>query len=285
MSNFKNFEDRLLGSGSCRGSVSAMTLTMAWLRAQRTVEKLVVASDSRLRGGYAWDTAPKILPLARDDAVLAFAGSTDYAYPLMLQVANAVQQYEPARNRAQKLEDFHGHMVRVMNGMLEQVSDASARLLPDALFILAGYSWRYDTWRIWTIRFDRRSGRFASHAAERWRGGHDRKVLAIVGDSVDSARSRLIELLRAEKHLSSGGFDWEPLRILVSMIGDGRFPSIGGPPQVVKVYKHLRVQPFAVQWPRADGTIGAAFMGRPLLDYEVPNVPILSMDPASGRPL
>ncbi len=130
----------------------------------------MVASDSRLRGGYAWDTAPKILPLARDDAVLAFAGSTDYAYPLMLQVANAVQQYEPARNRAQKLEDFHGHMVRVMNGMLEQVSDASARLLPDALFILAGYSWRYDTWRIWTIRFDRRSGRFASHAAERWRG-------------------------------------------------------------------------------------------------------------------
>jgi hypothetical protein len=149
----------------------------------------------------------------------------------MLQVANAVQQYEPARNRAQKLEDFRGHMVRVMNGMLDQVSDASARLLPDALFILAGYSWRYDTWRIWTIRFDRRSGRFASHAAERWRGGHDRKVLAIVGDSVDSARSRLIELLRAEKHLSSGGFDWEPLRILVSMIGDGRFPSIGGPPK------------------------------------------------------
>jgi hypothetical protein len=40
-----------------------------------------------LRGGYAWDAALKIFPLQRDDAALAFAGSTDFAYPMMLQVA------------------------------------------------------------------------------------------------------------------------------------------------------------------------------------------------------
>src|SRR6266545_680738 len=149
-----------------------MTLTMAWVRAQNRVEELVVASDSRLRGGYAWDAAPKILPLPRDHAVLAFAGSTDFAYPMMLQVANAVTSYARARNRAQSLEDLRGHIVRVLNGMLKQISDLveASEMLPDAVFVLAGYSWKFDRWRIWTLYFDGGIERFTFRPAGSWPG-------------------------------------------------------------------------------------------------------------------
>jgi hypothetical protein len=172
-------------------------------------------------------------------------------------------------------------MVRVINVMIGLVTDA-VEFLPDAVFILAGYSWRYQVWRIWTIRFDPREGRFSSYRAVKWRGGHRRKLYAMVGDSIPAAKIRLAKLLQVDGRMRGGGFDWEPLQVLASMIRDERFPSIGGPPQVVKVYKHLNVQPFAVAWPTVSGS-GNAFMGRPLLEYEVPDVPILEVDPVTGQ--
>ena len=63
-------------------------------------QELLVASDSRLRGGYAWDAAPKLLRLPRGDSVLAFAGQTDFAYPLMLQAWNAGGIMEPFPRQA-----------------------------------------------------------------------------------------------------------------------------------------------------------------------------------------
>jgi len=55
-----------------------------------SVTEMIVASDSRLSGGQAWDGNPKILMLPRSDAVLAFAGYTGVAYPLMIQAYNAI---------------------------------------------------------------------------------------------------------------------------------------------------------------------------------------------------
>jgi hypothetical protein len=171
--------------------------------------------------------------------------------------------------------------------MLKEMSDLveASEMLPDAVFVLAGYSWKFDRWRIWTLYFDGGIERFTFRPAGSWPGGHDRKFLAVIGDSVPAARSRLTEILRAKKRLTSGGFDWEPLQVLSSMITDGRFPSIGGSPQVVKVYKSLRVVPFAVPWPDVDGSPWVSFMGRPLLDYEVADaVPRLPVDPFTGAP-
>jgi hypothetical protein len=59
----------------------------------------------------------------------------------------------------------------------------------------------------------------------------------------------------------------EPFEVLRDMIREGIDPAIGGPPQVVKVYRHLNASPFGVYWPsRTNGRI--TLLGRPLLDYE-----------------
>jgi len=44
-----------------------MTLCLAWIRAVDQTTELVIATDSRLRSGCAWDCGPKLLPMPRSD--------------------------------------------------------------------------------------------------------------------------------------------------------------------------------------------------------------------------
>lgn len=53
-----------------------MTLSVSWVREFGETKELIVATDSRLRWGQAWDCCPKIMMLPRGDSVLCFAGET-----------------------------------------------------------------------------------------------------------------------------------------------------------------------------------------------------------------
>lgn len=55
-----------------------MTIIATWIaqNIENSENKyLVVASDSRVTGGGAWDCCPKIFPLGREDSVIAFRNS------------------------------------------------------------------------------------------------------------------------------------------------------------------------------------------------------------------
>ena len=68
----------------------------------------------------------------------------------------------------------------------------------------------------------------------------------------------------------------EPFEVLRDVIREQWHPAIGGPPQIVKVCKHMNVMPYCVYWPnKASETI--TFLGRTLLDYEL--FPQLILDP------
>jgi hypothetical protein len=251
-----------------------LTLTLAWVRTTGGVEELVIASDSRLRP-FAWDAGPKIVPLPRADSVVAFAGGTFFAYPMMLQMVNTVASWDRAANRSQPLEETKGHLVRVLNRMLAELTDVPKELreAPDAFFLLAGFSWKTQKFVIWTLHFDNSIDAFTFRPASRWRGGNSAKVLALVGDHLDVAKERLTELLRQRKLLSSGGLDMEPLEVLTEMIDSQSYPTIGGQVQLVKVYRSLRVVPFVIE---RNGV--RSLLGRPLLDYEQPDrFPTLSL--------
>jgi len=234
--------------------------------------ELLIASDSRLRAGYAWDAAPKVLRLPRGDSVLAFAGQTAFAYPLMLQAWNAVDSWRPSRDRWQRLAVLKGHLIRVFNGMLDEVSDLpefEERIDPEAVLLLAGFCWSEQQFRIWILRYDQGIQRFTFQPASPWRGRANRgKILAVVGDGVHEAKARLVSMLRAQRTLTVGGFDLEPLRVLKSMAVDPTFPTIGEPIQLVKVYQSLNSAAFVVP----SGEDGRpTLLGRPLLTYEKPD--------------
>jgi len=184
-------------------------------------------------------------------------------------------------SRATDIHDLKGYLLEVVNGMREYMYDLPS--YPEAVgeestfFLLAGYSWRRSRFVIWTLHFDRSIQAFTFRRANWWRGGDPTKKLAMVGDAVDEAKTRLVEILRHSGRLKAGGFDLEPLAALRDIIREGKHDSVGGPPQVVKIYRHMNVTPFGVYWPnRASNQM--TMLGRPLLHYEASFFPMLDPD-------
>lgn len=257
-----------------------MTLSIAWVQTSGERRELVVATDSRLSGGKTWDCGPKIFSLPRSDSLISFAGETDYAYPLMTQMASAIEQYPRSRSREMDITHMKGHTLRVFNRMIQDVDNlpnSQESVLPEAAFILSGYSWKHQRFYIWSLVYDEHNGQYTYHSAVPWDGVDGFKMIRFAGDHIDVVKDKLVEKLRSKNKLEEEGFDFEPLSVLVEMIRDDSYRSIGGPPQVMKVYQHMNTLPFVVHWPdRASGN--PTLLGRPLLDYEKTHYPTIDPD-------
>jgi hypothetical protein len=241
-----------------------LTLVVAWIRELSTnLRELVVASDSRLRAPGQWDCCPKIFDLRRGDAVLAFAGWTEYGYPLALQAANAVQMYEKSKSRALDLCDLSGHLLRILNGMMLHRSDGAEKEIPTVELLLAGYSWQFADFRAWGYAINRANGEFQRNRLSIHKGS-----VAVLGDRVPEARRLLREQGNSKQRDYKNTIDMEPLAVLRDMCHDENESTIGGPPQVLKVYSHMNVMPLNVYWNVKNAHRQLTFLGRPLLDYE-----------------
>lgn len=71
----------------------------------------------------------------------------------------------------------------------------------------------------------------------------------------------------------------EPFEVLRDVIRDGCFDTVGGPPQLAKIYRHLNTQFFAIEW---NGDVTVA--GRPVLSYEQAFIPTLDADQPELQP-
>jgi hypothetical protein len=249
-----------------------MTLLAAWIRKDKSTEELVIATDSRLRFGAAWDCCPKILMLPRSDAVLCFAGDTMYAYPIMLQIRNAIEMYGKARSRAMDITDLRGHILRIIEDMRNLIYDrpsgSDEHEPTDFRFILAGYSWKFSGFKIWILHYQKNINRFSfKSVSSHQKQTKGTKHFFFEGDEVGTARKKLYDILRSRNKMTTGGLDMEPFEVLRDMIRDAQYVSIGGPPQIVKIYKHMNSLPYNVFWPNREAK-RITFLGRPLLHYE-----------------
>ena len=250
-----------------------MTIGLAWVGQFRDGrEHLYIAADSRLTGGQRLDVCPKILTLPRSDCALCFAGDTAAAYPLMIQLANAVEAHEPARDRSLDLARLKEHLLRVFTDMIGRIADAALPFSKtDAQFLFAGYSWRKKAFRIWTIHYAEAERAFAAREAQ---GFHARlPQAAFIGDWSKRVRTAVHRALRE----GEGPVYLEPLRVLADQLRRARpADSIGGPPQVVRLTEHMNTRALCVRWNGED-----TLFGRVLFDYE--NVDYWTVDPDSGK--
>jgi len=253
-----------------------MTLSIAWIRRVNETEELVFASDSRLRNGKAWDGCSKVFPFQRGDCALSFAGDTQFAYPMLHQAVNAVDMFLKARSRALDIGPLRGHLIRVFNDMEHWISDPpkgkAAQDVPNISFIFGGYSWAQSDFKIWIIYYKASTAKFTFHTPPHWHGNK----ISMIGDAIPEFKKRLYKLLKSRGKSKSEGFDYEPFEVLRDIIRDKVDSSIGGPPSLMKVYKHSNTMPYSVMWP--DRVTGKeTIFGRPLLDYEKPSY--LRFDP------
>ena len=257
-----------------------MTLVAVWPLQQGTTTELVVASDSRLTGGFTFESGPKLFPLCRGDAVLAFAGDTAFAYPLIVQLMRYVEDFDRAHSRAQDICDLAGHCERICTGLIREVIRAShpipdgIDLTSDFTVVLAGYSWRYRRYKVWTSLV-RENGDFVfSRPLRRLHGA------VFVGSGEREALQRLGRLRPSKRRETRKRqvLTWEPFDILRDIIRESADHSIGGAPQLVKIYQHMNHMAYAVPWPTG-GSSRLTLLGRPLLNYE--RTQRLSFDPDS----
>jgi hypothetical protein len=269
-----------------------MTIAIAWTRKVLDYEQLLFVSDSRISGGATFDACPKVLTLPRTDCAVAFAGYEGHAFPMMLQLGLAIDAFPKAKRGAHEMSRVCKHALCIFDGMAGQIettikSEEEALGRPDATFVFGGYSWRLKRFQIWTIEYNQTEKEFQAHPAPNLRviadgvhvgRSHSTRLgssalgrIAIAGDQKREAYRRLRELVeqRIKDNPNENHFlDMEPFEVVRDMLRDPAHSStIGGAPQVVKVFQYLRSSSFAVYWP--DKKTGVPYLhGRPILPYE-----------------
>lgn len=269
-----------------------MTIAAAWVRSVGTCEELVFISDSRLSGdGNTFDSCPKTLALPRNDCVISFAGYTGHAYPMMMQLISAIDSHAPSLKGALELSELRTHMLKIFNSMADDIQqsiyvNSDENTDPGATFLFGGWSWTKKRFQLWAIKFEAADKNFSAHPAE-WLTYHPeaKKIIhrrrknqrddnnighfAFAGDQAPKARAALLEKLNArDSSQREKPLDWEPFEVVRDMLRDtSKSETIGGAPQVVKVYQYMQTAPFGVYWP--DRNEGKVFLqGRPCLGYE-----------------
>jgi hypothetical protein len=245
-----------------------MTSVVAWERQVGQLSEMVVASDSRFGGGERWDACAKIFDVGREDAVLAFAGDTFRALPLVFQAVATTRSYNGSTLRTLDIPQFARHLESVLNLVLSAADGPASRSAPDCEFLLAGWSWRLNGFRIYRYTFDMDNWRFTANSTPRRlppslrAAGSDTRY-ATIGDG---GRRLTGAMARAYNTSAiSGPLDYRPLEYLYRQTQDASLieDTVGGPVQVSKVYRSIRVEHFAVRTSQ-----GLSVSGRPVLPYE-----------------
>jgi hypothetical protein len=283
-----------------------MTIGVAWIRRWSSSEELWIASDSRLTDSEKiWDACPKLLPLPRHGAVAGFSGSTAEAYPLLLQLANAINWYHAAADGTLEFFKLLSHLEHVTNAMMNQiVSDPAINSLTSKrpnfsqsgdTLIIGGYSRAHGRMVIRALQYLSHERKWEFHHVPSRRSlGRDR-IIGIFGDNKSVSRFRyLLSLLLEERGIRSGQtFNYEPLEILVAMLRmpessakrlpmDRRPTTIGGAPQIIRVLPGAQATVMAVQWESKDKTT-IFLQGRETFRYENLDVPLIAFENSGPR--
>ena len=256
-----------------------MTIGIAWVGKKKDGRSnLYIASDSRTRGGRVIDVCPKILTLPRSDCAICFAGDTAATYPLMLQLANAIEVHSPARERALDIRTLKPHILRVFTDIVNGVKDSTVAIEPsDVQFLFCGYSWLSKSFEIWTIYYSEKQKKFAARPAQSFHSLMEQ--VAFIGDVAKDARSKLVRQLNGVSSSDQENLEFEPFKIIRDMLRESTIhSSIGGPPQLVKISEHMNTKILGVKW-NVDGEEQVTIMGRKVFDYE--NTDNHTIDPDS----
>ena len=253
-----------------------MTVAAAWTRKVHNCEELVFISDSRLCGGHRWDECPKLTTLPGTTCVLAFAGDTAYAYPMMMQIKQAMKGYRRIETRAMDVTDINGHVINHANHLMDSVYDlADPDYIPDNEFIFGGYSWIEKRFRLWRYYYIKHDKAFVKDGKPHRIFPNIDGYLVVIGDQRENFKKALRELLREKygsnvEELVGLSLDMEPFEALCRMLKKvSARDTIGGAPQMIKSYQYMNSCPVGVYWPeKKDVYSNRTLLGRKMFDYE-----------------
>lgn len=243
-----------------------VTLCIAWIRKVKQAYELCLAADSCLSGGDRFYAAPKIFTLKRGDCAFACAGSTDYFYPIAEHVVRAVELNQPILDRAIDFLDLKHFILDIINKSLFEIKevcgyDKNNDNGPDFSVLLCGYSWKKKDFYIFCIEFDSHLRKMVAKKVKTTCG----QFLGVIGDReyISKVRYSIFKELNGDKFMNM-----EPLKVLCEYLDNSSITTIGGYPQMVKIYPFMKTLPFGFIHEKASGDKFITYMGRPMLEYE-----------------
>lgn len=263
-----------------------MTVAVSWIRKVHNCEELVFISDSRLCGGHRWDECPKIMTMPREDCVLCFAGNTDYAYPMMMQVSYSMNELNKIRTRAMDISDLNGYVLKHINHLGKSVYNmADPEEQVGNEFLFGGYSWIEKKFLLWKYSY--------VHSDKSYRkDGQPHRIfrnvpgnIMVIGDQRENYKAELRRLLVEKygeqcKNYMGAGLDMEPFEALCNLLAKASpNDTIGGAPQMVKVYQYQNSRPVGIYWPKkTDNPFeNRTLLGRRMFEFE--DTELWFMDP------
>lgn len=252
-----------------------MTLCTAWIRKAGDNEELVFATDSCLSAGERWPTGIKLFDLPRKDALICFAGRTDRAYPLILNLITSLRYNKDFQDKAKDVSDlalFVSDLFTQLVYLITENAEPIDELRAEANFLFGGWSWKDQQYVLFKIFYDPAEQKFVytDCLAEK-----KTRQVVFIGDYLEEAKALYYREFEGEN--SENVLDMEPLKVLTMMSRDrAEFTSILGAVQIAKVYKSGHNEFFGVLWPSILGR--PHFLGKEYRLFDKPEVRYIDPD-------
>jgi len=184
---------------------------------------------------------------------MAMSGDATTAYAFLLQAMNACLLLDgnevgrtDIRYLARKLSDMYADS---RHGVTDLPAAQNRPDVPELEVVLFGWSWRRLRFEAYSYRYDS-SGTLNMHPIRDLEESRPYGVY-FAGDGRDAAKARLRDLLDergaprplrgqpdSAEQAKRANLDWEPLEVLQDLIEDSDVRTVGGMPQLLKIYQY-----------------------------------------------
>ena len=249
-----------------------MTLCVGWVRKIKDTEQICMIADSCVTGGQKFLATPKLFPLKRGDCAIACAGLTEYSFPIVTHLTRAMEINGPVNDLAKDFLDIIHLIVDITNKCLAEEQDVLS-YNPSFSMMLCGFSWKRKAPYLFKIVYDKNLRRMR-HCSVRTILGNQ---VAVIGDKniIPMARKAIFDAVAPDGKNIHRPIDMQPLDVLMGIINNPEYRSIGGHPQMLKIYPFFKVLPIGLK--SVNDTI-IYYFGRPLLSYETFPYPIMEIE-------
>ena len=254
-----------------------MTLCVSWLREMNDEQELVFATDSHLSGGERW-SGIKLFELPRKDCLICFAGETNRTYPLILNLIASIKFDEHLSRVHTDIAEVLDYLTQLFTSHCHSISGYGTRdldsVVGDFQFLFGGWSWKANMFKLWRLEYDHETKEVKYEETNT-----DDMLYAFIGDESDKAEELLEEQLISSNRGISRRFDMEPLKVLVQMIRNPDYYSIGGAVQMARIHPPGLTEFLGIYWPSISGE--KTFLGRNVGTKDNPIVKFI--DPDTGE--
>ncbi len=131
-----------------------MTLCVLWRDVLPSGEdRVVIACDSRITGGYRYDFGTKLMVFAREDCAICWEGSTSYTYSFAVHAKSDIDWSDVLSDRNTDVDAVCKRIVSVFNLMWDgALKDKGSQCRDEEFsFLFAGYSTKRAKCMAWHI--------------------------------------------------------------------------------------------------------------------------------------